>query len=123
MFTKKYFRFTLQLLITFLAVSLLVSACSPAAASPGPTATSMPVATLEPAATMAPEATAVPPTNNSLNFSLDTGSMATGFQTETVTAVSASDAPYWEVLPEYTRVTLEGYPISNHLKYYQEAVR
>ena len=113
MFTKKYFRFTLQLLITFLAVSLLVSACSPAAASPGPTATSAPVATLEPAATMAP--TAVPATNNSLNFSLDTGSLATGFQTETVTAVSASDAPYWEVLPEYTRVTLEGYPISNHL--------
>lgn len=41
--------------------------------------------------------------------------MATGFQTETVTVVWASDAPYWEVLPEYTRVTLEGYPISNHL--------
>ena len=113
MFTKKYFRFTLQLLITFLAVSLLVSACSPAAASPGPTATSAPVATSEPAATIAP--TAVPATDGSLNFSLDTGSMATGFQTETVTAVSASDAPYWEVLPEYTRVTLEGYPISNHL--------
>ena len=42
--------------------------------------------------------------------------MATGFQTETVAAVSANDnAPYWEVLPEYTRVTLQGYPISSHL--------
>jgi hypothetical protein len=42
--------------------------------------------------------------------------MATGFQTETVAAVPASDnAPYWEVLPEYTRVALQGYPISDHL--------
>ena len=42
--------------------------------------------------------------------------MATGFQTETVAAVPASDsAPYWEVLPEYTRLTLQGYPLSNHL--------
>lgn len=41
--------------------------------------------------------------------------MATGLQTETVAAVPAGDAPYWEVLPEYTRVTLQGYPISNHL--------
>jgi hypothetical protein len=35
---------------------------------------------------------------------------------ETVAAVSASiSAPYWEVLPEYTQITLQGYPISNHL--------
>jgi hypothetical protein len=49
-------------------------------------------------------------------ISLDTGSMSTGFQTETVAAVPANDnAPYWEVLPEYTQLTLQGYPISNHL--------
>jgi hypothetical protein len=42
--------------------------------------------------------------------------MATGFQTETVAAVSASEnAPYWDILPAYTRVTLQGYPIANHL--------
>jgi hypothetical protein len=42
--------------------------------------------------------------------------MATGFQTETVAAVPAGDnAPYWEVLPEYTRGTLQGYPIRDHL--------
>lgn len=103
MFTKTHFRFTLQWLITFLTISLLVSACSPATASPGPTATS------------APAVTAVPPTDDSLNISLDTSGMATGLQTETVTAVPPDNAPYWEVLPEYTRLTLEDYPISNHL--------
>ncbi|HET7142744.1 MAG TPA: hypothetical protein VFI68_01885 [Anaerolineales bacterium] len=49
-------------------------------------------------------------------MSLDTGSIATGFQTETIAAASDSnEAPYWEVLPQYTRVTLQGYPISSHL--------
>jgi hypothetical protein len=49
-------------------------------------------------------------------MSLDTGSMASGFQTETIPAVSDSaNAPYWEVLPEYTRATLQGYPIGSHL--------
>jgi hypothetical protein len=42
--------------------------------------------------------------------------LASGLQTETIAAVSAGDnAPYWEVLPEYTRSTIQGYPISNHL--------
>jgi hypothetical protein len=51
-----------------------------------------------------------------LDISLDTGDIATGFQTELVAAVPAGeDAPYWELLPAYTRVTLEGYPISAHL--------
>ena len=122
MFTKKHFGFTLQLLIAVLTISLLLPACSAADSSttlPDPTATSAPAVTVEPTATTAPivpAATAVPTTDDSLDISLDTGGMATGFQTETVSAVPASDnAPYWEVLPEYTRVTLEGYPISNHL--------
>jgi hypothetical protein len=113
MFTKKPFRFTLQLLIALLAISLLLSACSSTASptpQPDPTATSAPAATAE------PTATAVPATDNSLDISLDTNGMATGFETETVAAVPASDnAPYWEVLPEYTRLTLQDYPISNHL--------
>ncbi|MBK8905273.1 MAG: hypothetical protein IPM53_29090 [Anaerolineaceae bacterium] len=130
MFTKKQFGFTLQLLIALLALSLLLAACSTTAApttQPDPTATSAPAATVEPTATttlpdptatpmpVEPTATAVPPTDDSLDISLDTSGMATGFQTETVTAVPANDAPYWEVLPEYTRLTLQGYPITNHL--------
>ncbi len=59
--------------------------------------------------------TVVPTLDTTLEISLDTGSLATGFQTEKVAARSASDnVPYWEILPEYTLVTLQGYPISNH---------
>lgn len=57
--------------------------------------------------------TAVVPTNNPLQISLDTGSLATGFATETVTP--DADGPYWELLPAYTQLTLQDYPISNHL--------
>jgi hypothetical protein len=108
-----------QMLIVLLAGALLLSACFPAAPTitlPSPTATSVPMATLEPAAIKAPAATAVPAPDGSPHLSLDTGSMATSFQTETVAAVPASDdAPYWAVLPEYTRATLQGYPINSHL--------
>jgi hypothetical protein len=107
MFTKTQPRFVLQQLTALLATSLLLSACSLAdstATLPSPTATSAIVAT------------AAPTPDGSLTLSLDTGSIATGFQTETVAAVPVGDdAPYWEVLPEYTRATLEGYPISSHL--------
>ena len=83
--------------------ALMLSGCSPVTAPPqlpDPTAPSAP--------------TAIPTPDGSLHISLDTGSLANGFQTETVAAVPASDnASYWEVLPEYTQVTLPGYPIGN----------
>lgn len=119
MFPKTQSGILAQLLTALLAGPLLLSACSPAVPAtsrPNPTATSAPGATLAPTATLAPVATAVPATEGSPHLSLDTGSIATGFQTETVAAVSASEnAPGWEVLPEYIRVTLQGYPIDNHL--------
>ena len=119
MYAKKHFGSISQLLAAILAISLLLSACYPVASTtsqPDPTTASAPVATLEPTVTVAPPATAVPTPDSLPQFSLDTGSIATGMQSETVAAVSASDnAPYWEVLPEYTRVTLQGYPISSHL--------
>lgn len=114
MFTKKYLRLFWQRLTIPLVVVLLLAACSPSGSTttqPDPTATSAPAAALEPTATMA--ATAVSATDGSLQISLDTGSLATGFQTETVPA--SNDGPYWEVLPAYTRLTLQDYPISNHL--------
>jgi hypothetical protein len=108
-----------QMLIVLLAGLLLLSACFPAVPTttlPSSTATSVPMATSEPTATNTPAATGVPAPDGSHHRSLDTGSMATGFRTETVEAVPANgDAPDWEVLPEYTRVTLQGYPISSHL--------
>ena len=111
MFAKTQFRSFFNSLISLLAGLLLLSACSLAgdtATQPSPTASSTPIAALEP--------TAVPATDGTPNLSLDTGSIAAGFQTETIAAVPADDnAPYWAVMPEYTQVTLQGYPNSNHL--------
>jgi len=131
MFTNAHIRFNWQMLIILLISSLLLSACSPAASTPAqpdstaasaPTiitetaATAAPAATSEPTATMVPEVADTPGTDGSPEISLDTGSIASGFQSETVAAVPASDsAPFWEVLPEYTLATLQDYPISNHL--------
>ena len=119
MSTRKQSASIRRLATALLAGSLVLLACSPAvspSAPPNPTETSAPVATFAPTAGAAPSATAVLATEGSPAFSLDTGGLATGLQTETVAAVAASDAaPYWEVLPEYTRVTLQGYPISSHL--------
>lgn len=117
MFTNKPFRFVSQLFTGLLAISLLLAACATAGTTtpqPDPTATSAPMATSEPTATAVPAT--VPAAGGSPDITLDTGDLATNFQVETVAAVPASEnVPYWEMLPEYTRVTLQGYPISNHL--------
>ena len=114
MFTKLQVQSIPKRFIALVAVTILLSACSPVVATP--VATSVPVATLEPAVTMVPEATQVPVMDNSLNFSLDTGSIASGYRTETIPAVTdTQNNPNWVVLPTYTKVTLEGYPISEHL--------
>lgn len=109
MFTKMPSRFISQLMSSFVVGLFLFSACSPTPAPlPTAAATDLPVATLEPTAPVAMD--------GSPHLSLETGSIAANFQSETVAAVPASDAvPYWEVLPEYTRVTLQGYPVSEHL--------
>jgi len=61
------------------------------------------------------EPTTVPPEDSSVQLFLDAGDLATGFQTETIPAVAeSSGAPYWELLPEYTQATLQGYPIKDH---------
>lgn len=65
----------------------------------------------------------VPPTDTtppaepgSVNFSLDTYGVLSGYTTAIIPAVAqAGSAPYWEVLPAYTRVTPQGYGIANHL--------
>ncbi len=122
MFTKTQSGSMPIMLASLLATALMLSACFPAdpAPIPNPTAATIPLAVVAPTATPAPSATApaatvVPTLDSSLHLSLDTASLATGLQTETVAAVSAGEnAPYWEVLPEYTRVTLQGYALSSH---------
>ncbi len=125
MFANTQSRPMTHMLTALVAGALMLSACTPAISTttlPNPTSTSAPLATLEPTATMAPaatattmpEATAVPTVAVSPQLSMDTGSLAKSIQTGTVAAVAASsDAPYWEVLPEYTLVTLPGFPVNN----------
>lgn len=111
MFTYRNSSLIWRWLTVMLVALLLLSACASSGATvtqPAPTATSAPVVP-----TVAVAATAVPVTNGSPQITLNTAGVATGFQTETVAA--SSDGPYWELLPEYTRLTLQGYPISNHL--------
>ena len=111
MSTKKQSKFIYKLLGTLLVASLLLSACSLASSPttlPKPTETLGSIATVEP--------TALPTSIGTFQLSLETGNMASSFQSETVAAVSASEnAPYWEILPEHIRVTLQGYPIRNHI--------
>jgi hypothetical protein len=120
MLPKTQSGFITHLLTALLAGSLLLSACTPVISTPTqtdevPTATAVPMATEVPTATAAPEATALPTEDGSLHFSIDTGGLASGFQTETIAAVSAdTGAPIREVLPEHTRVTLQGYLIGSH---------
>ena len=53
--------------------------------------------------------------DGSPQLSLDTGSIASGFEVETIDAAPADDSmPYWEMLPAYTRLTLQDYPIYDH---------
>ena len=116
MFTTKRYGITLRLLISLLIVAFLLSACSTGASStPDPTATSAPPTTAEPTA-IVPGVTAFSDGSGLPGVSLDTGNIATNFQTETVAAqTDSSDVSYWEVLLEYLQVTLQGYPISDYL--------
>lgn len=70
-----------------------------------------------------PATTAQPPTP--LNVSItdapgtvafDISTIATGRSDETIAAVLPNkDSPYWEIMPQYQVITLQGYPIMQHL--------
>lgn len=64
---------------------------------------------------------AVEPTSEStgqdgLSLTLDVGGVAQGFTSEVVPAVtSTQDGPWWENMPEHIVITLDGYPVEDHL--------
>jgi len=108
--------FTTRIFAALLMVSLLLCACAPAAQPPARVESAAPADTAAPlVVTAAPVVTFAAPDSGLPTVSLDAGSLASGNQAETVPAAFGGDMPYWEVLPEYTRVTLQGYPISDHL--------
>jgi hypothetical protein len=116
---------------------LLLSACSapttvPTAAPPAATittATTVPTVT-QPAATAtppAPTATMAPPANTPTPLqeqkpgqgspvTLDVNGVAQSFTSQVIAVVPASaGGPYWEILPQYTVLTLSGYPLTGTL--------
>ncbi|MAT43492.1 MAG: hypothetical protein CL609_14240 [Anaerolineaceae bacterium] len=103
-----------------LFVILLLTACSPtptASVSPQPET----IETLP--SVSSPESTADLPTSESatgpenLTVSLDLNGIGQNFTTEVIdtSSVDKENAPYWEILPQYTVLTISGYPITNHL--------
>ncbi len=99
-------------LIASAILALLLSACQP-----GNIATSLP--TVQPTATVLPAqppTATQPPATTPGEISLDLSGLAKDQTVETVPAVPASaGGPIWEVLPLYRRVTLQGYPVTDHL--------
>jgi hypothetical protein len=62
-------------------------------------------------------ATAIPTAGTLPEITFDLGGIASGYQIENVPAMSADeDAPYWAVLPAYTRITLTDYPVNGHME-------
>jgi hypothetical protein len=50
------------------------------------------------------------------DIKLDFSNLAEDWIVETIPAVAAdAGGPYWEVAPEHLRLTLEGYPVTDHL--------
>jgi len=93
-------------IVLFAVVILLLSACQPAAiATPQPT---QPVQPTQPPA----QPTDGTPDGISLVYS----AVAQDVTLETVAAQPATDnGPYWEAAPEYRRLTLQGYPVADHM--------
>ncbi len=121
MLAKMHSGFIYRLLIALLACSLLLAACSPAinitVVPPQPVTVVPEITVVFPTlgATNAPPATPIPPVDGALAISLNTGSIATSYVTDVVPAVdSSANGPYWDLLPEYTSLTLQNYPISRH---------
>ncbi len=86
----------------FTAIALLLCACQ--ATSP----TSVPEPTLP---------AAQPTSRTSGDIILDYSTVAQNMTVETVAAQAATEGgPYWEGTPEYRLLTLQGYPISDHLR-------
>ncbi|MEE4195724.1 MAG: hypothetical protein V2J07_11050 [Anaerolineae bacterium] len=103
------------LLLMIVAGGLLFAACNASEQAPSADAT-QPAAEIEVStATAAPTDVPIMETGDPI-ITLDTGDLAAGFWVDIVDAVAeGSSVPYWEILPEFSRATLDAYVISEHL--------
>ena len=93
---------------------IVLSACNTTVNVPINTPVEAPT---DPVATEAPtQSPAGEPTQAAPGVSVDVSGVAQGVTSQVVAAVPASaDHPWWEVMPEYTLLTLQGYSIADHL--------
>ncbi|NTW43631.1 MAG: hypothetical protein HGB14_04160 [Anaerolineaceae bacterium] len=118
--------FMSKMLSIFLASMFLLSACNTILTPTNePTSLPVPSANSEPMDTATPVELAdtdTPPTETmeptvekAMEFSMNLNNQAERFQSEIIPAVSASEnPPYWLLMPEYTQISLEGYPVNQH---------
>jgi hypothetical protein len=114
MFRVRNHSFFLYISVASLALMLLLSACNVPAIVP----TQAPVAApTQLAATGVPtQAPVEEPTQGAPTVSVDLNGVAQGSTSQIVAAVPpGGDHPSWEVMPEYTLLTLQGYSIADHL--------
>lgn len=112
MFRMKPHSFFLRLSVTLLA--LLLTACNVPANVPAPAPTET---STNPVDTAAPtEAPAEETGQGAPAVTIDLNGVAQDFTSQVIEAVPASaDHPWWEAMPQYMQLTLQGYPISGHL--------
>jgi len=65
--------------------------------------------------TQPPAEATQPPASTTGDITLDLSGAAQDVTVETVEAVASADGPTWAAAPEHRRVSLVGYPASNHL--------
>ena len=108
----------LHLATIILTLTLLLSACN----LPGDSTTPLPTATLaDPPPISIPTSAPVPISTDSAEILLpavrvDVSPVAQTITSQTVEAVlSSTDRPWWESMPQHLLLTLQGYPINEHL--------
>ena len=110
MFRNHSFNRVLRITGALAVLMLLLAACAaPAAVTPTVVTPTDGLPTVAP--TDAP-----PPAAQSPELTANLNGLAQGLTAQVIAAVPpTTDGPYWEALPEHTRLDLTGYPIGEHL--------
>ena len=114
MFRMKTHSSFLHTFCMLLALILMLSACNVPANAPSQAPVEVPT---DPVPTDVPTQAPVEESGqDSISVTVNVEGVAQAFTSQVVAAVpSSADHPWWEVMPQYTLLTLQGYPIASHL--------